>query len=83
MTNCCVCNNKITGRSLHPSKCYQIHGSIAHTICSECWWNKSGFASEYHSHQCPGCIKNQPLKMRVRTRRVDLSEFFMDLSEDE
>jgi hypothetical protein len=60
--NCCMCNKEIINEDgLIPAKCLTKYGSIrAHRICEECWFDK--FAKEGVNHNCPGCIKNLPLK---------------------
>lgn len=80
---CCMCNRKDIEESMNPVKCYLMHGSVAHKVCSICWWGKNGFASEGGNHNCPGCIKNMSLGKRIRTRTFDLSEFVIDLCDDE
>jgi hypothetical protein len=57
---CCMCvKNVYKENTFIPSQCLLKHGDkAAHRICVNCWWNpESGFAREYMSHKCPGCLK--------------------------
>ena len=77
---CCICE-KIVNKSdtLIPRECLMNNGQkAAHRICQECWWNpETGFAREYASHKCPGCIKGLPLTEYKKEAPV-----FIDLTED-
>jgi len=60
---CCMCERRVSERnSLKPSACLMKHGSRAHRICKDCWWDsENGFAREGVNHECPGCKKGMPL----------------------
>ena len=62
-----------------PSECLLKYGlNIAHRICNDCWWDSViGFAREYSSHKCPGCIKDLPL-----TEYEKQPPIFVDLTEE-
>lgn len=71
---CCICMNKIDGKSFIPSACLMKHGkNRAHKICNDCWWNS--FAKEGVSHQCPGCEKGLPLSGSPPPEFIDLTEY--------
>ena len=61
--NCCMCEREVDkNNTLIPRACLIEHGTSAHRICNDCWWNpESGFAREDVDHRCPGCLKNLPL----------------------
>jgi len=61
--NCCMCRKLVdVPDTLIPQICLRAHGSGAHRICQDCWWNPdTGFAREGVAHPCPGCEKNLPL----------------------
>jgi len=70
---CCICRNKIDGKSFIPSACLMKHGkNRAHKICNDCWWNS--FAKEGVTHQCPGCEKGLPLNGPAPPKFIDLTE---------
>lgn len=81
---CCICEIVTSEMTMHPARCYRMHGSVAHKVCTDCWWRKTGFAEECGNHNCPGCIKNIPLnyKSKRRHQSIDLSEFVMDLTNE-
>ena len=60
---CCMCERRVSERNtLKPSACLIKHGSRAHRICLDCWWDsENGFAREGANHECPGCKKGMPL----------------------
>lgn len=59
--HCAMCRKFTSVKNSHvPGMCLATHGlSLAHRICSKCWFDK--FALEGESHTCPGCVKNLPL----------------------
>jgi hypothetical protein len=55
------------------------HGSRAHRICQDCWWDpEKGFAREGANHECPGCIKGLQLTTvkpsNIFTEVIDLTD---------
>jgi len=77
---CCMCEKMINkDNTLMPSECLLKYGlNIAHRICNDCWWDSIiGFAREYSSHKCPGCIKGLPL-----TEYEKQAAIFVDLTEE-
>ena len=61
---CCMCEREVDkNNTLIPRACLIEHGTSAHRICNDCWWNpESGFAREDRvDHKCPGCLKRLPL----------------------
>jgi hypothetical protein len=60
---CCMCERRVSDENtLKPSACLMKHGSKAHRICKDCWWDpEKGFAREGVNHECPGCKKGLPL----------------------
>ena len=81
---CCMCENRIRGDYLVPSKCLKEHGSVAHKICGDCWWKKDGFATEGTNHECPGCVKKLPLSNKTKQPVIASSkpENVIDLTEE-
>jgi len=78
-TQCCMCEKMVAVKDTFvPRECLMKHGKAAHRICENCWWNeKTGFALESTSHECPGCKKGVPL-----TRVKKEPPIFVDLTEE-
>jgi hypothetical protein len=76
---CSICEKIVPIKeTLIPQKCLTKYGRSAHRICENCWWDPvSGFAREYESHKCPGCIKKLPLTGYMNKKRI-----FVDLTEE-
>jgi hypothetical protein len=80
--NCCMCDNTVTrSNTLVPRVCLNEHGSKAHRICHNCWWDPDkGFARENTPHGCPGCKREVPLTQVVKSNKPPLAT--IDLTED-
>jgi hypothetical protein len=77
--SCSMCQESVDkNNTFIPSECLIKHGMNGHRICKVCWWDSViGFAREYSSHKCPGCIKDLPL-----TEYENLPPIFVDLTEE-
>jgi len=80
---CCMCERSVSdGNTLKPSACLMKHGSKAHRICKDCWWDpEKGFAREGANHECPGCKKGLPLTTVTALQSQKISEV-IDLTDD-
>lgn len=80
---CCMCEGRVSERNtLKPSTCLMKHGSRAHRICQDCWWDREkGFAREGANHECPGCKKGLPLTNVTALPSQKISEV-IDLTDD-
>ena len=70
---CCICEREVDkNNTLIPRACLIEHGTSAHRICHDCWWNPvSGFAREERvDHKCPGCLKRLPLTVINKEQEV-------------
>jgi hypothetical protein len=76
---CSICEKMVDLKDTFvPRECLMKHGKAAHRICEDCWWDeKTGFALETSSHECPGCKKSLPL---TPVKKED--PIVVDLTED-
>ena len=77
--HCCMCGTLVDkDKSLLPSECKIKHGTRAHRICEECWFDPvTGFALEGRSHKCPGCEKGLPLT-HVKQKTPEMVDLTLD-----
>lgn len=82
--NCCVCPNEVNiTNTLMPSGCKRAHGTRAHRICNDCWWNtEKGFGKEDSKHKCPGCEKGFPLT-KVKLEEHPVIDLTLDDSDED
>ena len=76
---CSMCEKMVDLKDTFvPRECLMKHGKAAHRICEDCWWDeKTGFALETSSHECPGCKKGLPLTHVKKEEPI-----VVDLTED-
>ena len=77
---CCMCETLLNKENTFiPRECLANYGDkIAHRICTNCWWDvETGFAREYASHRCPGCVKGLSLSEYKKEEAI-----FIDLTDD-